>query len=136
MSSPQTGRPADQALEATTRRKMRPPTRTTLVTAGLLFQAWLAGFGADARAGDDLRYNRDVRPLLAAACFSCHGPGDKKAGLRLDVRDATLVPTKSAAVPIAPGEPDESEVIRRILAEDEGEQMPPPEARKPLTTQQ
>src|SRR5215218_9675149 len=115
---------------------MRPTTRLIRVLACVFLQAWLASLGELAHAGDALRYNRDVRPLLAEACFRCHGPGDKKAGLRLDVRDATLVPTKSGAVPIVPGEPDESEVIRRILAEDEGEQMPPPEARKPLTTQQ
>lgn len=115
---------------------MRPTTRTIRVLIGVFLQAWLAGVVSEARAGDDLRYDRDVRPLLAEACFRCHGPGEAKAGLRLDVRDATLVPTSSGAVPIVPGAPDESELIRRILAEDEGEVMPPPKAKKPLTNEQ
>ena len=35
-----------------------------------------------------VNFQRDVRPILAAHCFKCHGPDDKarKAKLRLDVR--------------------------------------------------
>src|SRR5258706_10278822 len=33
-----------------------------------------------------LRYNRDIRPILAENCFACHGPDSaaRKAGMRLD----------------------------------------------------
>src|SRR5678815_1522734 len=33
-----------------------------------------------------LRYNRDIRPILAENCFPCHGPDSaaRKAGLRID----------------------------------------------------
>jgi hypothetical protein len=27
---------------------------------------------------------RDVRPILAEACFKCHGPDKQESGLRLD----------------------------------------------------
>ena len=41
---------------------------------------------------DVLQYNRDVRPILADYCFSCHGPDSaaRKADLRLDQREAAI----------------------------------------------
>ena len=83
-----------------------------------------------------MRFNRDVRPLLADACFRCHGPAVKKAGLRLDERDVALKATKSGAVPIVPGNADESEILRRIMSDDASEVMPPPAARKILSAGQ
>jgi hypothetical protein len=113
--------------------------RTILGTAGvgvLLLSCLGTVRAAGAEANDDLRYNRDIRPILAEACFRCHGPGEKKAGLRLDLPDAALATTASGIVPIVPGDPETSEIIRRIESEDEGELMPPPRARKPLTPEQ
>jgi len=40
-------------------------------------------------------YNRDILPILAHTCFNCHGPADKKSGLRLDVRADALRPTRT-----------------------------------------
>ena len=75
-------------------------------------------------------FNRDVRPILADRCFTCHGPDAKsrKAKLRLDVRESAL---KKGA--IVPGKPDESELVYRILSDDSDEVMPPPAMKKPLT---
>ncbi len=106
------------------------------------FAAWIllataasavAANGAE-RASGDLFASR-VRPILARHCFKCHGPDDKarKAGLRLDVRDLAVKPAKSGAIPIVPGKPDESELISRIFADDNGERMPPPAAKMPLS---
>src|SRR5829696_2798552 len=66
-----------------------------------------------ARAGVD--FSREVRPILASKCFACHGPDDaaRKSKLRLDVRDASLKPAKSDAIPIVPGKPDQSELVKR-----------------------
>ncbi|MCA8998276.1 MAG: DUF1549 domain-containing protein, partial [Planctomycetaceae bacterium] len=84
-------------------------------------------------AADSLEYNEDVRPILADACFACHGPDSaaRKADLRLDQRDAAI--EMSA---ITPGDPDLSEMIRRILSDDPEEVMPPPETKKTLTNEQ
>jgi hypothetical protein len=79
-------------------------------------------------AGPD--FTRDVRPVLARRCFKCHGPDDKtrEAGLRLDDRAEAI-----AAKAIIPGRPDVSEFVKRIVSTDEGEVMPPPHVRAPLT---
>jgi len=85
------------------------------------------------RAERPIEYNRDVRPILIDACISCHGPdsASRQAELRLDRRDDAV---DMAA--IVPGDPDSSEMIRRILSDDESEVMPPPETKKHLTAEQ
>ena len=91
-------------------------------------------FATPVRAEESkLEYNRDVRPILFDACVACHGPDSaaRQAELRLDQRDSAI---EMAA--IAPGDPDASEMIRRILSEDESERMPPPETKKHLTAEQ
>ncbi len=111
--------------------------RTTIHRAAQLLTAgWFLLTTPAARAGEDIRFNRDIRPLLADTCFRCHGPAVKKAGLRLDQRDLALHATESGAVPIVPGNVEESEIIRRIFSDDESEVMPPPAARKVLSAGQ
>ena len=95
-----------------------------------------AGIGvlAQTAAADETpTYNKSIRPILAENCFACHGPDSaaRKAGLRLDQREVAI--EMSA---IAPGEPDASEMIRRILSGDPDEVMPPPETKKKLTSAQ
>ncbi len=83
-------------------------------------------------------FNRDIRPIMSNTCFHCHGPdaSHRKAKLRLDLPDQALLPGKSGALPIVPGKPEESEIIKRIFQTDEDELMPPPEEHKPLTPEQ
>src|SRR5579871_4341197 len=80
-------------------------------------------------ADDAVQFNRDVRPILADNCFACHGFDAKarKAKLRLDVPEGALAARKKS-VPIKPGDPDGSEVWRRINTDDEEEVMPPPKS--------
>src|SRR5689334_11090886 len=80
-------------------------------------------------------FNRDIRPIMADTCFRCHGFDEKarKAKLRLDLRDEALKPAKSGEVPIVPGKPEQSEVIRRLFTTNEDDRMPPDSLHKPLT---
>ncbi|MCH2183308.1 MAG: DUF1549 domain-containing protein, partial [Mariniblastus sp.] len=80
-----------------------------------------------------LRYNRDVRPILADKCFSCHGADSaaRKAGLRLDQREAAI-----EMEVLVPGQPAESALLERILSEDVDLQMPPPETKKTVTPEE
>ena len=109
-----------------------PTMRSRISSAfGLALATSLSILG-DAGRADELRYNREVRPILAESCFRCHGPGTKKAGLRLDRSEAAYKKTESGEIPVVPGKADESEMIRRILSDDPNEVMPPPAAKKPL----
>jgi len=56
--------------------------------------------------------------------------------LRLDVRDEALKPADSGETPLVPGKPEASELVRRVLSDDAGEVMPPPEANKTLSAEQ
>ena len=80
-----------------------------------------------------LRYNTQIRPILAEHCFKCHGMDEKarKGKLRLDEREDALL--KKAVVP---GKPEESELIKRIITHDEDELMPPPKENRPISEAQ
>ena len=83
-------------------------------------------------------FNRDIRPILSENCFVCHGPDElqRKAKLRLDTRDGGLAKLRGGGHAIVPKKIDESELVRRILAEDATERMPPPKTNKKLSTAQ
>jgi hypothetical protein len=80
-----------------------------------------------------LQYARDVQPVLAAHCYACHGPDAKtrKAGLRLDIAENATRKLRSGNRAVVPGQPEKSELVRRIFATDE-DQMPPADSHKPL----
>ena len=105
---------------------------------GLLGLAF--GLSATPRAGaqePEIDFQRDVRPILSDKCFQCHGPDDdtREAELRLDTREG-LFAERDGAVPFVPGNPQQSEALRRMRSHDELEQMPPPDSNKKLTEQQ
>ncbi|HTI50032.1 MAG TPA: DUF1549 domain-containing protein, partial [Planctomycetaceae bacterium] len=94
--------------------------------------------GRSSAAGEKISFARDIRPILSHHCGSCHGPDEatREAGLRLDLREAAINVRKNGAAAIVPGKPEASTLLARIESADESEQMPPPEAKKPLSAQQ
>jgi hypothetical protein len=86
----------------------------------------VAAAGADEppAATSDVDFQRDVRPILAERCFSCHGSTRQESDLRLDRRAAAFKGGESGAA-IVPGKGDESPMLLRIAAQDAGERMPP-----------
>ena len=93
-------------------------------------------FAAQGEPPGPVSFNRDIRPIMSDTCFHCHGndANTRKAGLRLDLREEALKPTKNGVIPIVPGKPDESEIILRIA--DSDDPMPPADAHKALTAAQ
>lgn len=78
-----------------------------------------------ALAGDLPSFSRDIQPTLAKHCVVCHGPDQVEAGLRLDQRDSAISELDSGLRAVVPGKPEESELMRRVLADDESQRMPP-----------
>ncbi len=105
----------------------------TVCAAGFLVLCGWAGRSESVRA-ESVDYQRDVQPILAERCLHCHGQdaATRQGGLRLDERAAAFVGGDSGTPAIVPGEPDESELIRRVTSDDEGEVMPPADEKKQL----
>ena len=88
---------------------------------------WTAADTALAESTVD--FNRDIRPILSAKCFACHGPDEeaRKGKLRLDTADGA----KSVL-----GAADESELIYRVETDDPDDIMPPDDSEHELTEEQ
>ena len=108
------------------------PLRLTLALATLPWLGSLLALPALAQGPD---FNREVLPILSNHCFACHGPDaqTREADLRLDEIPALLA---TGGETIIPGKSDESELVRRLLSGVQDELMPPPEHKRPLSTQQ
>jgi hypothetical protein len=107
--------------------------RAATVTAALVLLGWLS---PNAPAGRPAKkspakispqaaafFEKQVRPILAANCFRCHGPKVQKADLRLDSRAALLEGGESGPA-VVPGNPDRSVLIRAVRYHDTVK-MPP-----------
>lgn len=79
-----------------------------------------------------LDYSRDVKPILAARCASCHGAIRQKAGLRLDTAALMRQGGESGAA-IEPGQSKASLLIERVTATEASERMPPESEGTPLS---
>ncbi len=82
-----------------------------------------------------VEYNRDVRPILSARCFACHGPdaNQRKARLRLDqAEDGPGV--RGGRRVIAAGRPERSPLLGRITHANTSLRMPPADKGKPLSS--
>ncbi len=97
----------------------------------------LPGLLALVAHSEDLSFNRDIRPILSANCFACHGPDKhaRKADRRLDTRDGALAELEGVRA-IVPGDTEHSESVLRISSTDPDEVMPPPKSDKKLTPEQ
>src|SRR5947207_15981872 len=97
-------------------------------------KVWVLALAVAACAHGEVSFNRDIRPIMAETCFRCHGPdkSSRMAGMRLDLRDEALKPTRSGVTPIVPGDPEKSAIIQRIFAAA-ARVMPPAAIHKELT---
>ncbi len=64
----------------------------------------------------DVEFAREIQPIFAESCYSCHGPKVQMAGLRLDVRPGGSI--------IVPGNAAGSVLMQRLSATDAQTRMP------------
>ena len=69
-------------------------------------------------------YISEVKPLLNKNCITCHGGVKRKGGFSLLFRSEAIAINESGKAAIIPGDPDNSEMIRRITHDDPEERMP------------
>ena len=97
-----------------------------IIGALLPVAAWAAEAGHST-----VEFNRDIRPILSANCFFCHGPDPthREADLRFDRESGIRQAFRT-------GDPAKSEAWKRIISKDDDERMPPPSAHKVLKPDQ
>jgi hypothetical protein len=90
-------------------------------------------------AAAPVNFNRDIRPILSENCYQCHGPDQKqrKAGLRLDLKEGAFGRLESGAFAVVPGQPGQSRLLEVIaLPPDDDDHMPPRKTGRKLTSSQ
>lgn len=104
-----------------------------------LFVAWclLVRAGSADPTPEGLRFHRDIRPILAAHCFACHGPDTarREGGLRLDTIEGATAELPSGGRAVVPGQREASLLWQRITAADPQQRMPP-EGENPLSAEE
>jgi uncharacterized membrane protein len=77
-------------------------------------------------------YTQLVKPLLTQKCTSCHNDQKQKGKLRLDIPEFILKGGEDGPI-ISAGKPLDSELIKRLLLDENDEHHMPPKGKTPLT---
>lgn len=112
--------------------------RHLLTTLAVSATAAGAAVHAASTPPSTVQFNRDIRPILAEACFHCHGPdpGTRKASLRLDTEQGFFAARDGGDSTVVKGQPGKSSLYQRIITADVDDVMPPPESHKDLKPEQ
>ncbi len=78
-------------------------------------------------------YGRDIKPILQARCYACHGALKQESGLRLDTGLLIRKGSENGQV-VSTDQPQHSTLIERISSKDDFDRMPP--EGEPLSAEQ
>ncbi|MEX2015149.1 MAG: PSD1 and planctomycete cytochrome C domain-containing protein [Candidatus Hydrogenedentales bacterium] len=97
-----------------------------LSAIGGMLAVFSAGVSAEPMTDEEReRFERDVRPILAANCFECHGPKKQESGMRLDHIEFILTGgSRGPAIDLE--RPEQSRILEAISYTNPALQMPPP----------
>ena len=85
----------------------------------IIASAWIVNLNSQ-----KVDFSAQVKPIINKNCIICHGGVRAKANLSFLFRDQALAKAKSGKYAIIPGDPDHSEMIRRVTLSDPDERMP------------
>lgn len=74
--------------------------------------------------GEEVRFQRDIAPLLRERCVGCHQAGKAKGSYRLDTFELLLKAGSSGLTPVVPGMPGESRLATILREKDVEDRMP------------
>ena len=119
---------------STTTPSLRSFVTACLGAAAIALLALFASFTPPAGAQGNVQFEKDVWPILADKCVTCHGPEDQFNDLRLDSKDAILKGGKNGKV-LVPGDPAKSSLYVRVALPPDDLDIMPAEG-DPLTAAQ
>ncbi len=110
------------------------------ISLTLLVGAQLQGAAPNsemAGSGPKVSFNRDIRPILSANCYTCHGfdSSNRKGNLRLDTEEGAVA-LQEGRQAVKPGDLAQSELWRRVSSSDPQLVMPPANSGKVLKPEQ
>ena len=88
------------------------------------------GIGESAH-GQEIKFQRDIAPILENRCWDCHNQESHEGELRLDTRQGMLQGGGSGVAAVIPGKPDQSYLIEVISHLDPDLKMPPEQEQLP-----
>ena len=80
-------------------------------------------------------FQERIQPILAAKCWSCHGPKVQKSSYRLDVRSIAFGGGDQGEPPIVPGRTDASPLLKYVSDLNSESAMPPRDSQQPRLTE-
>ena len=84
----------------------------------------LGAFGCEISSGDEISYNKHIRPILNDKCLRCHGGVKANGGFSLLFEEDAFQKNKSGKVAIVRGNHKKSPLYQRLVHEDLEMRMP------------
>lgn len=82
--------------------------RPTVLLPNCFVAMFLGMVAIQSRAAEAVSFAKEIAPVLAAKCVTCHGPEKAKGGYRLDTFAALLKPGESEKKPVVASQAEQS----------------------------
>jgi WD40 repeat protein len=104
--------------------KLSPARTLPSVLSHLVFCCLYFAISAASAAAPSVSFSKDLVPILADKCLTCHQDKKAKGRYRIDTFEQVFKPGDSEDLPVTAGKPDASLLYQRLVTHDEDERMP------------